>query len=304
MNWWGKTRHQWGGLLGEKELVGSGMLVPAAVNKFAAKAMTDYAAGLVDRKQDSRLEAAICKVFASERGWEIMDDLMQLRGGRGYESSESLAPREEAPPVDQMFVDSRPNRIFEGSTEVLSWYVPREGLDSYLKRGKPFLDKEKGNWGKKIYAAVWFAWRYLKLCFSCSPLPKNLPRKARTDLKFAEKYSRKLARFVIIYSGKHLNELDKIADKQLMIDRMFWIAAELFAMAAVWSYALKNKIFYFGYFDPSTELAKTYCKAAKRLVKFLFSLLRDNDDDHNRIIAKNLLNGRYDSVLELEEEEI
>lgn len=304
MKWWGKTRQQWGSLIGDKELVGSGMILPAAVHTFAMEAITDYAAGLVDREQDCRLEAAICKVFASERGWKIMDDLMQLRGGRGYESSESLAPREQAPPVDQMFVDSRPNRIFEGSTQVLSQYVPREGLDDYLKRGKVFLDKSKKyNWSEKIPVIFGFTWQYLKLGFS-SPLPKNLPRKARTDLKFVEKYSRKLARFIIVNSGKHLNELDKIADRQLMIDRLFWIAAELFAMSAVWSYALKNKIFYFGYSDPTTELAKTYCKAAKRLVKFLFSSLRNNDDEYIRIVAKNLLDGRYDSVFKLEDDDI
>lgn len=337
MTWWGKTRQQWGGLLGEKELVGSGMLVPAAVNSFVSQALTDYASNLTDRKMDCRLEAAICKVLASEWGWKIMDDTMQLRGGRGYESSESLAPREEAPPVDQMFVDNRPNRIFEGSTQILSQYVVREGLDSYLRHGKPLFDK--GNWGRKISAVAGFVLQYFKFCFSSS-LPKDLshlPREARSDLEFVEKNTRKLARAIIFCSvenqikmvlkrfiKKHLQELlpraiiiylDKhwvdIARKQLTIDRLFWIAAELYAMTAVWSYvlgksyirltprlqnesALKRYIRSLDNSEAAEELAGMFCAMAKRRIKSYFASLRDNDDARARIIANNLLSGRYD----------
>ncbi|MBI2628326.1 MAG: acyl-CoA dehydrogenase family protein [Candidatus Niyogibacteria bacterium] len=290
MNWWAKTRWQWGAFIGEKELIGSGMLVPAVVRTFAMEAITDYAAGLADRKQDCRLEAAICKVIASEWGWKIMDDAMQLRGGRGYESFESLAPREQAPSIDQMFTDNRPNRIFEGSTQILSQYVIREGLDNYLKRGEPFLDK--GNLVEKISAVIGFAWQYFKLSFS-SRLPDNLPRQVRSDFKFVEKNARKLARAIIIYSAKHR---DQMVNKQLMIDRLFWIAAELFLMAAVWSFALKKQFFDSNYSDPVMELAKAYCRAAKRRIKHYFASLRDNDDASAKIIAKNLLNNRYDFI--------
>ncbi|MBI2063537.1 MAG: acyl-CoA dehydrogenase family protein [Candidatus Yanofskybacteria bacterium] len=295
MTWWGKSRQQWGGLIGEKELIGSGMLIPAVVYSLVSQALTDYAANLTDRKKDCRLEAAISKVLASEWGWKIMDDAMQLRGGRGYESSESLAQREEAPPVDQMFVDSRPNRIFEGSTQILSQYVVREGLDSYLRRGKPLFGG--GNTAEKISAVIWFAFRYLRLYFSSS-LPKDLsrlPREAQSDLKFVEKHARKLARAIIICSGKYQA---KMAHKQLTIDRLFWIAAELYAMAAVWSYVLdKLSKDLFNYIT-APELAEMYCAMAKRRIKSNFASLWDNDDDHSRIMAKYLLSGRYDFIVE------
>jgi alkylation response protein AidB-like acyl-CoA dehydrogenase len=80
------------------------MLGRMAALSFAMEAVTEAASGLADAgRSDIRLEAAIAKMFNSEGAWRIVDDLMQIRGGRGYETAESLASRgEPAIPVERV----------------------------------------------------------------------------------------------------------------------------------------------------------------------------------------------------------
>src|SRR5678815_2116790 len=118
---WAADRVQWGAPIGKHAAIAE-KIARMAAETFAMEAMSYYAASLVDRdkKADVRLEAAMCKLWATERAWEHVDATMQIRGGRGYETAASLAARdEEAVPIERLFRDSRINTIFEGSSEIM-----------------------------------------------------------------------------------------------------------------------------------------------------------------------------------------
>ena len=131
---WSAERKQWGQPIGKHDPIAQ-KLAWLAGTAFGLEAMLDVSSRLADDKRnDIRIEAALAKLYASELGWTAVDEMVQIRGGRAYETAESLARRGEKPvPAEQMLRDMRINRIFEGSTEIMHLLIAREAVDEHLK---------------------------------------------------------------------------------------------------------------------------------------------------------------------------
>jgi alkylation response protein AidB-like acyl-CoA dehydrogenase len=294
---WSTERVQWGQPVGKHDAVAQKIAFIAA-SAFGLEAIVDVSSRLADdKKNDIRIEAALAKLYGSEIGWRIADELVQVRGGRGYETAESLLARGERPvPAEQVLRDMRINRIFEGSTEIMHLLIAREAVDQHLEVAGEIIEGD-GGLGEKAKLAVKAGGFYGKWLPGLTVGKGQRPRayndlgSLATHVRFAERNSRKLARSTFYAMSRYQAGLER---KQAVLGRIVDIGAELFAIASAVVYADTIKRESPDRGESAYELADLFCKQARRRVDDLFAALWHNDDDANYRTAQKVLDGRYE----------
>ncbi|MEW2167286.1 acyl-CoA dehydrogenase family protein [Streptomyces sp. NPDC007084] len=295
---WSAAREQWGKPVALHEAVGAKISFIAATT-FALEAVLDLSSQMADEnRNDIRIEAALAKLYGSEMAWLMADELVQIRGGRGFETAESLAARgERAVPAEQILRDLRINRIFEGSTEIMHLLIAREAVDAHLSVAGDLIDPEKSLADKAkagANAGVFYAKWLPKLVAGTGQLPNSFSEfKHEVDLsphlRYVERGARKLARSTFYAMSRWQGRMET---KQGFLGRIVDIGAELFAMSAacVRAELLRGNG---EHGREAYQLADIFCRQARIRVEELFGRLWSNTDDLDRTVVKGVLSGTY-----------
>ena len=285
---WGKERVQWGQPIGKHE-PGAVKIANMAASTFAQESMTYYTSALVDKGgADIRLEAAMAKLFCSEASWKIADDLMQLRGGRGYETAQSLRTRgEKGYAVERMMRDSRINRIIEGTSEIQHLFIAREALDKHMRTAGDLLNP-KTSMGQKVKAlvncALFYPFWYVRLWLPTGFWPRFAGYGSLgKHMRFVERTSRKLARTLFHQMIRFGPKLER---RQMILGRLVEVGTELFAMAAACSKAVSQEKQNPGEKSPR-ELANLFCHQARiRVYQYFCGVCWNTDVADSKAAAK------------------
>lgn len=291
---WSNKRVQWGNPIGEHAAV-AGKLADLAADAFATEAMVLYTSALVDQDKnaDIRMEAAMAKLWGTEAAWRSIDETMQIKGGRGYETADSLRERGETPdPVERMMRDCRINLIFEGSSEIMKLFIAREALDPHLKRGAAAIDTRR-EWADRLSAAAkaglhyvwWYPSRYLP---RARHKPDELSPALKKCLKIIDRHTAQLSR--ALFHAMILNG-PKLEKKQLLLGRFVDIGCELFAMATAVSHAHAVR----GNTEDllhtrAEDITKYLCLRGERRIKTLLRETNKAPDKSGYQLAQDFLN--------------
>jgi alkylation response protein AidB-like acyl-CoA dehydrogenase len=292
---WSAERVQWGVPIARHAAIAE-KIRRIAAHAFAIEAMLFVTSRIVDRdkKADIRLEASMCKLWGTEKAWACIDDVMQIRGGRGYETVASLKARGERPdPVERMMRDNRVTTIFEGSSEIMRLFIMREALDPHLRIAGVALNSERP-WRERLASAVraagfyatWYPRQWLP--FGGDP-PAEMHPRLRTEMRRVSALARKLARTLFHQMVKFGPKLEK---RQVLLGRIADIGCDLFAIAAGCTYA--QKLLRDG--EPEAkvlEVLQDFAAQAHTRIEANFRGVRRNADQHGYELAQQVAAGDH-----------
>jgi alkylation response protein AidB-like acyl-CoA dehydrogenase len=195
---------------------------------YVAESVVNLVAGLVDRGyEELAVEAAISKVLASEALWRTADEALQIAGGAGY-------MREL--PYERAVRDSRINRIFEGTNEILRLFIALAAVNDVAEELKDLPQSMKGVLADPVKGFGLLS-EYAKRRAS---LAANLPREKgkltlvtgpiEAEAKQFEEHARDLALAADRMLRRHGR---KVVDAQLACRALADAMIDVFALAAV-----------------------------------------------------------------------
>jgi alkylation response protein AidB-like acyl-CoA dehydrogenase len=261
-----------------------------AIDCYAAESVVNLVAGLVDRGfEDVAVEAAISKVLASEALWRTADEALQIAGGSGY-------MREL--PYERALRDSRINRIFEGTNEVLRLFIALAAMHDVVTELKDLPQSIPGVLADPIKGFGVLS-EYAKRRASLSTGLRRekgrftlLSPLVADEARLFEGGATALALAVDRTLRRHGK---RIVDEQLVCRRLADAMIDLYALAAVLA-RVSTGIEDHGAASAAKELeiARTFARQVRRRVDAALAGLDENEDPGVLGLGDHLLEaGRY-----------
>lgn len=289
---WASTRVQWGQPVGKHDAIAN-KIGRMAADTFAMEAVAELSTALYERGDyDIRLEAAIAKMWNTEVGWRIVDDTLQIRGGRGYETADSLRARGEPPiAIERAMRDSRINLIFEGTSEIMRLFIAREAVDHHFDLAFPIVNPEStmkerfaGLKRSAPFYATWYPSRWLGALRPAVYAEFGILAR---HLRFADRATNKLGRALFHAMVRYGPKLER---RQMILFRAVDIGAELYAIAAA---CVRARMLAKRGQPQAERLADVFCRESKMRIRRLFATLDGRNDNAHYKLAQEVLRGEH-----------
>jgi alkylation response protein AidB-like acyl-CoA dehydrogenase len=273
-------RHQFGRPISEfgmiQEKVG-GMVVDA----FAAESVVSLVAGIIDQGyEDFAVEAAISKVFATEALWRTADDALQIAGGNGFMKEF---------PYEKAVRDSRINRIFEGTNEILRLFIALTAMNDVGQQLKELAGVVKNGVADPIKGfGVLSGYAKKRASLATGMVGDKrtftlLVPAVRKAATIVEEGTRDVALAADRILRKHGG---KVVGKQFATHRLADILIDLYVLSAVLS-RVNSTVEEKGEEASAQELAilEVFAGRARRRMRSNVNRIDDNDDELVKVIA-------------------
>jgi acyl-CoA dehydrogenase family member 9 len=249
------------------------------VDCYASEATVHMVAALADQGyEDYAVEAAISKVFASEALWRCADEALQTAGGNGYMTEY---------PYERIVRDSRINRIFEGTNDILRLFIALTAMDDVGRSLKELSKSLQGVFEDPIKGFGVLSEYALRRASLATGIRKSMFTKLDPRLKSAaavfEEASKDLAIAVDRVLRKHGRN---IIGKQLASKRLADAMIDMFVLACSLS-RVNSSLLSLGEekAQPEIQILDVLSDQVKRRVRQNFDLVDRNEDDALKAVA-------------------
>lgn len=262
-----KNRIQFKQPLREFELVKKKLAFMAA-NAFAMEATVAECASFIDRGfEDYMLETAMLKVWSTDALWQIVNDTIQIFGGKAYFTDQ---------PYERWMRDARINTIGEGANDVLRAFIALVGMRGVGEQLKGVLDAISNpikEWGT--------LWRFGRSQVEARLSAPEVPVQSVRLKNDAKELGKRVSEFGLAVQAVLRHYREAVLERQYIQERIADAACDLYASSCTLSrldYLLGG-----GSANPldlsrDVSIGRYFLKLADRRIRKNLADLWDNDD--------------------------